>query len=136
SRPAREWPRATAGASTTRPTLRSSPPSTPFVPCSTTRSTRTAIPPRSCPSGSNLAAYATAGRPPAVAHEEVPMRRSLLVLLFLSISTLALLAAGPGDDAYTITGVALPGAPPTGLFLDYLAIDRGRGRVWVPAGGT
>ena len=35
-----------------------------------------------------------------------------------------------------VTSIALPGAPPDGVFLDYLAVDRGRHRVWVPAGGT
>jgi DNA-binding beta-propeller fold protein YncE len=34
------------------------------------------------------------------------------------------------------TALALPGAPPDGVLLDYLAVDRGRHRVWVPAGGT
>lgn len=32
--------------------------------------------------------------------------------------------------------VALPGAPADGVRLDYLAIDRVRHQVWVPAGGT
>lgn len=40
---------------------------------------------------------------------------------------------GPG---YTVESVAIPNAPAGGLFLDYLVVDRGRGRVWVPAGGT
>ena len=35
-----------------------------------------------------------------------------------------------------VTGIALPGAPLDGVSLDYLAADRGRHRVWVPAGGT
>lgn len=34
------------------------------------------------------------------------------------------------------TALALPGAPPEGVVLDYLAVDRARHRVWVPAGGT
>jgi DNA-binding beta-propeller fold protein YncE len=37
---------------------------------------------------------------------------------------------------YTVESVAIPNAPAGGLFLDYLAVDRARGRVWVPAGGT
>jgi DNA-binding beta-propeller fold protein YncE len=40
-------------------------------------------------------------------------------------------AAGPD-----VTEIALPGAPLDGVSLDYLASDRGRHRVWVPAGGT
>ncbi|HKQ63245.1 MAG TPA: YncE family protein [Candidatus Polarisedimenticolaceae bacterium] len=35
-----------------------------------------------------------------------------------------------------LTSIALPGAPAEGVVLDYLAIDRVRHRVWVPAGGT
>jgi DNA-binding beta-propeller fold protein YncE len=44
-------------------------------------------------------------------------------------------AAGavPASD---VTPLALPGAPEGGVFLDYLAVDRGRHHVWVPAGGT
>ncbi len=34
------------------------------------------------------------------------------------------------------TAIALPGAPADGLWLDYLAIDSARHRVWVPAGAT
>jgi putative pyrroloquinoline-quinone-binding quinoprotein len=34
------------------------------------------------------------------------------------------------------TELALPGAPPDGVVLDYLVADRARHRVWVPAGGT
>jgi DNA-binding beta-propeller fold protein YncE len=39
-------------------------------------------------------------------------------------------------DGPPTTSLALPGAPPDGIVLDYLAVDRGRHRVWVPAGGT
>jgi len=35
-----------------------------------------------------------------------------------------------------VTAIALPGAPADGVVLDYLAVDRARHRVWVPAGGT
>jgi DNA-binding beta-propeller fold protein YncE len=35
-----------------------------------------------------------------------------------------------------VTSLALPGAPSDGVALDYLAVDRKRKRVWVPAGGT
>jgi len=40
-------------------------------------------------------------------------------------------AAGP-----EVAAIALPGAPADGVVLDYLAVDRGRHQVWVPAGGT
>ena len=35
-----------------------------------------------------------------------------------------------------VTTLALPGAPLDGVMLDYLAVDRARHSVWVPAGGT
>jgi YVTN family beta-propeller protein len=45
-------------------------------------------------------------------------------------------ATSPAIAGSEVTPLALPGAPPEGVVLDYLAIDRGRNRVWVPAGGT
>ena len=65
----------------------------------------------------------------------------------LLLATVAMSAAGsstappapaPGSAAAgsKVTVLALPGAPPDGVSLDYLAIDRARHRVWVPAGGT
>ena len=44
--------------------------------------------------------------------------------------------AAPPVAAATTSSVALPGAPPDGVFLDYLAYDPVSHRVWVPAGGT
>lgn len=38
--------------------------------------------------------------------------------------------------APAVHSIALPGAPATGVFMDYLAYDRARHRVWVPAGNT
>jgi DNA-binding beta-propeller fold protein YncE len=35
-----------------------------------------------------------------------------------------------------VTAIPLPGAPPGGVFLDYLAVDRPHHQVWVPAAGT
>jgi hypothetical protein len=37
---------------------------------------------------------------------------------------------------FDVSSIALPGAPPDGVLLDYLAVDRPHHRVWVPAGGT
>jgi DNA-binding beta-propeller fold protein YncE len=65
----------------------------------------------------------------------------------ISLSSLAVLpvcisvaAAGPelpaAPQPRAVTAVSLPGAPAEGVLLDYLAIDRPRHRVWVPAGGT
>jgi DNA-binding beta-propeller fold protein YncE len=45
-------------------------------------------------------------------------------------------AASPTAASSEVTPLALPGAPADGVSLDYLAIDRGRHSVWVPAGGT
>ncbi len=44
--------------------------------------------------------------------------------------------ATPPTPPAAVTSIALPGAPADGLFLDYLAMDRGRHRLWVPAGAT
>src|SRR5262245_66321801 len=35
-----------------------------------------------------------------------------------------------------VMGIALPGAPAGGVFMDFVAYDRSRHRVWVPAGNT
>ncbi len=45
-------------------------------------------------------------------------------------------APAPASPASGATPLALPGAPADGVALDYLAVDRPRHRVWVPAGGT
>ena len=45
-------------------------------------------------------------------------------------------APAPGATDSKAAVLALPGAPTDGVALDYLAIDRARHRVWVPAGGT
>src|SRR5215831_16796359 len=42
----------------------------------------------------------------------------------------------PPAASAAVTEIALPGAPADGLTLDYLAVDRTRKRVWVPAAGT
>lgn len=41
-----------------------------------------------------------------------------------------------GATHFQVHPIALPGAPADGVMLDYLAVDRARHRVWVPAGGT
>ena len=45
-------------------------------------------------------------------------------------------APSPAAAGSEVTAIALPGAPADGVVLDYLAVDRARHRVWVPAGGT
>ena len=42
----------------------------------------------------------------------------------------------PQPQQYTLHSIVLPGAPAGGVFMDYLAYDRTRHRVWVPAGNT
>ena len=64
---------------------------------------------------------------------DVSWKRALLGLLapvFLAGAG----AAAKGEPV--VTAIALPGAPQDGLTLDYLAVDRSRNRVWVPAAGT
>lgn len=67
--------------------------------------------------------------------------------LTLLLATASLFAAEPPTAPPTptpsataagseVTALSLPGAPPDGLVLDYLAVDRERHRIWVPAGGT
>ena len=56
--------------------------------------------------------------------------------LLIATTTLAAEAAKPDATNTEIAAIALPGAPAEGVSLDYLAVDRGRHRVWVPAGGT
>lgn len=58
-------------------------------------------------------------------------------LAFLAVGSLgAAEPAPPATPGFEVKPLALPGAPAEGVSLDYLAIDRGRHRVWVPAGGT
>jgi DNA-binding beta-propeller fold protein YncE len=40
------------------------------------------------------------------------------------------------SPTFTAHSIPLPGAPPGGVFMDYLAYDRVHHRVWVPAGNT
>jgi DNA-binding beta-propeller fold protein YncE len=61
------------------------------------------------------------------------IRLSVILGLGLLIVTTA---ASPAAESSEVISLALPGAPADGVSLDYLAIDRGRHRVWVPAGGT
>ena len=71
----------------------------------------------------------------------LPGRVTLLVVMAAASaagSTTAPSAPAPGPAAAApgLTVLLLPGAPPGGVMLDYLAVDRARHRVWVPAGGT
>jgi DNA-binding beta-propeller fold protein YncE len=71
--------------------------------------------------------------------------RSVAVQVFLAIAVLFIGSVAAAEPAaapsaatagFDVTALALPGAPPDGVMLDYLAVDHARHRVWVPAGGT
>ena len=60
---------------------------------------------------------------------------------FVSAAPAAAPASAPGSaPAATVElsmrGIDLPDAPTGGVFMDYIAYDRGHHRVWVPAGNT
>jgi DNA-binding beta-propeller fold protein YncE len=67
-------------------------------------------------------------------------RMKLSWMVGLSMIAVAAVATAQGADQApakaNVSSIALPGAPADGVALDYLAIDRERHRVWVPAGGT
>jgi DNA-binding beta-propeller fold protein YncE len=58
--------------------------------------------------------------------------RTVEAVLWVALATGAATVAASSE----IISLVLPGAPAGGVSLDYLAVDRGRHRVWVPAGGT
>jgi DNA-binding beta-propeller fold protein YncE len=69
----------------------------------------------------------------------------LVFAAWLAAAAWQVAAGPPADDRAAenhaaarprIAALALPGAGPDGVFLDYLAADRPRHQVWVPAGGT
>src|SRR5947208_8645001 len=65
---------------------------------------------------------------------------ALRFILLLSITAVGCGAVGSHAPATTLMlavhSIALPGAPAGGVSMDYLAYDRTRRRVWVPAGNT
>lgn len=61
--------------------------------------------------------------------------KALIVPLLMLAAHGSGAAADPGRPA-SVASIAIPGAPAGGFFLDYLAVDRQHGRVWVPAGAT
>ena len=65
--------------------------------------------------------------------------RSAVMLLFAVVGIgCGMALAGPPVSAptFTVHSVALPGAPASGVAMDYIAYDRAHHRVWVPAGNT
>ncbi|CAN5754992.1 hypothetical protein BH11MYX3_BH11MYX3_45280 [soil metagenome] len=56
--------------------------------------------------------------------------------MFLMTGACAHSSNHAGPPAASATTLALPGAPPDGVFLDYLGYDPVHHNVWVPAGGT
>ena len=68
-----------------------------------------------------------------------PAHVALTLLLVVAIVTGCRTRSSghPGTSpVLAVRSIALPGAPPGGLSLDYLAYDRAHQRVWVPAGET
>ena len=58
-------------------------------------------------------------------------------MAFYCLAMTAVAAAEPSSSpAALVRPIALPGAPTTGVVMDYIAYDRGHHRVWVPAGNT
>src|SRR5258706_7133784 len=60
----------------------------------------------------------------------VPLR------LLVCVSFVTGRTARAASDGYTVTMLALPGASPAGIAMDYIAFDPGTSFVWVPAGNT
>lgn len=60
----------------------------------------------------------------------------MVLALGLLIVTAGVAGESPKPATSEVTSLAIPGAPAEGVSLDYLAVDRPRHRVWVPAGGT
>src|SRR5438270_269477 len=58
--------------------------------------------------------------------------RSFATILVFALAGVLLGAA----DKYTTHNLPLPGAPPDGVGMDYIAFDHATGSVWVPAGNT
>jgi len=64
-----------------------------------------------------------------------------LITMLVAFRAVALISAAEGGKPKStasgeVRAVVLPGAPADGVMLDYLASDRARHRIWVPAGGT
>jgi DNA-binding beta-propeller fold protein YncE len=66
--------------------------------------------------------------------DHVAARVLLGVLVCASLVNAA--SAHAASAAYTVTMLALPGASPAGISMDYIAFDPATGFVWVPAGNT
>lgn len=63
--------------------------------------------------------------------------KTLLSRSFVAILVFATAAALLGAaDKYTTHNLPLPGAPPDGVGMDYVAFDHATGSIWVPAGNT
>jgi len=65
-------------------------------------------------------------------HRALPLLAALAACGHSSPSAPVVVPVPPAHS----TSIALPGAPPGGVMLDYLAYDPAHHRVWVPAGGT
>jgi DNA-binding beta-propeller fold protein YncE len=64
------------------------------------------------------------------------MTPRILAAVLLLVAPVPGATTPAGVSPPAATAISLPAAPLDGVALDYLAMDRGRHRVWVPAGGT
>lgn len=64
--------------------------------------------------------------------------RAIILLLVVEVGcgTARRHASSTVAPAFTVHSIAIPAAPSGGVFMDYLAYDRIRHQVWVPAGNT
>ncbi|MGD0950630.1 MAG: hypothetical protein ABSA52_24865, partial [Candidatus Binatia bacterium] len=60
----------------------------------------------------------------------------LVAIMAAGCSAARLRAPSTAAPARAVHSIALPGAPPGGVSMDYLAYDPAHDRVWVPAGNT
>jgi DNA-binding beta-propeller fold protein YncE len=64
------------------------------------------------------------------------MRLQTLLLCTVVAAGCAATKSSTGAAPSSTQSIALPGAPPEGVYMDYIAYDRTNHRVWVPAGNT
>ena len=58
----------------------------------------------------------------------------MVLALGLLIVTASIAGEAPKPATSEVASLAIPGAPADGVSLDFLAVDRVRHQVWVPAG--
>jgi DNA-binding beta-propeller fold protein YncE len=69
-------------------------------------------------------------------YDRIRVTAHVLLGLLICVSLVTGQNARAASDGYTLTTLALPGASPAGISMDYIAFDPATGFVWVPAGNT